>query len=117
MPAKPQVSKLSTPVHLHVSEARYLNRVQDCVQATKNVFFMSLLNEDGTLKSDTELAAVFQAQGVDLKKPIISSCGSGVTASVLSLALHKIGHTQHALYDGSWSEWGALPDTPVEQGK
>jgi thiosulfate/3-mercaptopyruvate sulfurtransferase len=83
----------------------------------KNVFFMSLLNADGTLKSDTELAAVFQAQGVDLKKPIITSCGSGVTASVLSLALHKIGHTQHALYDGSWSEWGALPDTPVEQGK
>ncbi len=83
----------------------------------KNVFFMSLLNTNGTLKSDTELAAIFQAQGVDLKRPIITSCGSGVTASVLSLALQKIGHTQHALYDGSWSEWGALPDTPVEQGK
>jgi thiosulfate/3-mercaptopyruvate sulfurtransferase len=83
----------------------------------KNVFFMSLLNTNGTLKSETELAAIFQAQGVDLKKPIITSCGSGVTASILSLALQKIGHTQHALYDGSWSEWGALPDTPVEQGK
>jgi thiosulfate/3-mercaptopyruvate sulfurtransferase len=83
----------------------------------KNVFFMSLLNADGTLKPDTELAAIFQAQGVDLKKPIITSCGSGVTASVLSLALQKIGHTQHALYDGSWSEWGALPDFPVEQGE
>jgi thiosulfate/3-mercaptopyruvate sulfurtransferase len=83
----------------------------------KNVFFMSLLKSDGTLKPDNELAAIFRAQGVDLEKSIITSCGSGVTASVLSLALQKLGHTQHALYDGSWSEWGALPDTPVEQGK
>jgi thiosulfate/3-mercaptopyruvate sulfurtransferase len=78
---------------------------------------MSLLKSDGTLKPDNELAAIFRAQGVDLEKSIITSCGSGVTASVLSLALQKLGHTQHALYDGSWSEWGALPNTPVEQGK
>jgi len=83
---------------------------------SNNVFFKSLLNADGTLKSDTELATVFKAQGVDLDQPIITSCGSGVTASVLSLALQKIGHDNHALYDGSWSEWGALHDYPIEQG-
>jgi thiosulfate/3-mercaptopyruvate sulfurtransferase len=81
-----------------------------------NVFFKSVLNSDGTLKSADELKAAFQAQGVDLDQPIITSCGSGVTASVLALALQKIGHTNHALYDGSWSEWGALHDYPVEQG-
>ncbi len=82
----------------------------------KNVFFKSLLNTDGTLKPDAELAVLFKAQGVDLAKPVITSCGSGVTASILSLALQKIGHNDHALYDGSWSEWGGLHDTPVEQG-
>lgn len=81
-----------------------------------NVFFKSLLNPDGTLKTDGNLKATFIAQGVDLNQPIITSCGSGVTASVLALALQKIGHTNHALYDGSWSEWGALQDYPVEQG-
>lgn len=83
---------------------------------SKNVFFKSLLNNDGTLKSDANLVTVFEAEGVDLNNPIITSCGSGVTASVLSLALHKLGHTNNALYDGSWSEWGALEDYPVEQG-
>ncbi len=83
---------------------------------SKNVFFKSLLNADGTLKPIAELTATFKAQGVDLDRPIITSCGSGVTASVLALALQKIGHTNHALYDGSWAEWGALHDYPIEQG-
>jgi thiosulfate/3-mercaptopyruvate sulfurtransferase len=83
---------------------------------SKNVFFKSLLNADGTLKSDAELSATFKAQGVDLDQPIITSCGSGITASVLALALQKIGHNDHALYDGSWTEWGALHDYPIEQG-
>ena len=83
---------------------------------SKNVFYKSLLNPDGTLKSNADIAAVFKAQGVDLDQPIITSCGSGVTAAVLTLALQKIGHDNHALYDGSWSEWGALHDYPIEQG-
>lgn len=83
---------------------------------SKNVFFKLLLNSDGTVKSNADLVTVFEAVGVDLTNPIITSCGSGVTASVLSLALHKLDHTNHTLYDGSWSEWGALKDYPVEQG-
>ena len=66
--------------------------------------------------SFAELKAVFEAAGIDLKKPAITTCGSGVTAAVLSLALERIGHRNHALYDGSWSEWGAFPTLPVATG-
>jgi thiosulfate/3-mercaptopyruvate sulfurtransferase len=72
-----------------------------------NVHYASLLNSDGTLKSKPELRAVFEAAGVSLSRPIITSCGSGVTAAILILALAEIGHVDHALYDGSWAEWGA----------
>ena len=60
------------------------------------------------------IAARFHGAGVDLAKPIVTSCGSGVTAAVLSFALHLIGHNHVALYDGSWAEWGRPGDTPVE---
>jgi thiosulfate/3-mercaptopyruvate sulfurtransferase len=60
------------------------------------------------------IAARFRDSGVDLAKPIVTSCGSGVTAAILSLALHLIGHNDVALYDGSWAEWGRPGDTPVE---
>ena len=53
---------------------------------------------------------------MDLSRPIITSCGSGVSAAVLSLALEIIGHRDHALYDGSWTEWGSYDDLKVEQG-
>lgn len=79
-----------------------------------NVFFKDLLNaEDGTFKSPDNVRAIFEAAGLDLKKPIVTSCGSGITASVLLLGLYLIGHQEIALYDGSWSEWGSHPDTPV----
>ncbi|MBL4612984.1 MAG: 3-mercaptopyruvate sulfurtransferase [Emcibacter sp.] len=79
-----------------------------------NVFFKDLLNaEDGTFKSPDDVRAIFEAAGLDLKKPIVTSCGSGITASVLLLGLYLIGHQEIALYDGSWSEWGSHPDTPV----
>jgi thiosulfate/3-mercaptopyruvate sulfurtransferase len=68
------------------------------------------------MKSQDELRTVFQAAGVDLDKPIITTCGSGVTAAILSLALAVIGHRQVALYDGSWAEWGMYPDLKVVQG-
>jgi thiosulfate/3-mercaptopyruvate sulfurtransferase len=72
-----------------------------------NVHYASLLNVDGTLKSKPELRAVFEAAGLDLSRPVITSCGSGVTAAILILALEEIGHSDHTLYDGSWAEWGA----------
>ncbi len=62
------------------------------------------------------IRAAFAEAGVDLDRPVITSCGSGVTAAVLSLALERIGKTDHQLYDGSWSEWGMYPDLPVETG-
>jgi thiosulfate/3-mercaptopyruvate sulfurtransferase len=81
-----------------------------------NVHYATLLEPDGTLKSPEEIAKVFAAAGVDVKKPVITSCGSGITAAILSLGLTLIGARDHALYDGSWSEWGAASDTPVETG-
>lgn len=86
------------------------------IPGSKNVPYATLLNPDGTMKSPSALKAVFEAAGVDLAKPAITSCGSGITAAVLSLALERIGHRNHALYDGSWAEWGMYDDLNVEQG-
>ena len=83
---------------------------------SKNVFFKSLLNEDQTLKNTTELKRVFYSAGVDMTKPVITTCGSGVSAAVLNLGLELIGKTDHSLYDGSWTEWGISPALPVETG-
>ena len=86
------------------------------IPGSKNVPFSTVLNADGTMKSALDLRAVFQASGVDLAKPAITTCGSGVTAAVLSLALERVGHRNHALYDGSWAEWGMYDDLAVEKG-
>ena len=71
-----------------------------------NVPFGSLVGADGTLKSKAELTAAFANAGVDPGKPIVTSCGSGVTACVLALALAEIGYPEAAIYDGSWVQWG-----------
>jgi thiosulfate/3-mercaptopyruvate sulfurtransferase len=81
-----------------------------------NVPYGKLVNADGTLKSKPELERVLARAGVDLAKPIVTSCGSGITASILALALAEIGHRRTAVYDGSWSEWGADQSLPVETG-
>ena len=75
-----------------------------------------ILSPDGTVKSAEQLKDIFEKAGVDLTRPIITTCGSGVTAAVLSLALERIGHKNHALYDGSWAEWGMYEDLAVEKG-
>ena len=83
---------------------------------SRNVHYATLLTEDGTMKSAPALREAFEAAGVDLTKPAITTCGSGVTAAILSLAMERIGKTDHALYDGSWAEWGMFPTVPVATG-
>lgn len=83
---------------------------------SKSVCYRDLLNADGTLKDEAGLRAAFEAGGVDVTKPVISSCGSGITAAVLDLALEVLGNPRHAVYDGSWAEWGMYNDLKVATG-
>jgi thiosulfate/3-mercaptopyruvate sulfurtransferase len=75
---------------------------------------LELLSGDGTLLPEPEMRRRFVAAGIDLTRPIVTTCGSGVTASTLALALYRLGRDDVAVYDGSWSEWGGRRDTPVE---
>lgn len=86
------------------------------IPGSRNVPYTELLNPDATLKDEAGLRAAFAAAGVDLAKPVITTCGSGVSAAILSLALERIGHRNHALYDGSWAEWGMYDDLRVAKG-
>ncbi|MGF7159954.1 thiosulfate/3-mercaptopyruvate sulfurtransferase [Rhodoligotrophos appendicifer] len=86
------------------------------IPGARNVHYATLLNEDGTLKSPEAIRRAFEAAGIDIAKPIITTCGSGVTAAILSLGLTLIGHPENALYDGSWVEWGSDQALPVATG-
>jgi thiosulfate/3-mercaptopyruvate sulfurtransferase len=86
------------------------------IPGARNVPYANLFAPDGTWKSTADITRAFEAAGVDLARPLITSCGSGMTANVLIFALHLIGKDDVALYDGSWSEWGADADLPKALG-
>jgi len=87
------------------------------IPGSRNLPFNRLLNGDGTMKDPDALRAEFTAAGVDMSKPAITTCGSGVTAAILSLAMERLGKVDHAVYDGSWSEWGLFPTLPIATGE
>jgi thiosulfate/3-mercaptopyruvate sulfurtransferase len=98
--------------HAHEPEPREGLR-SGHIPGSRNLHYAQLVAEDGTLKPAAELRSLFAGAGVDLGQPVTTSCGSGVSAALLNLALFELGMRNAALYDGSWAEWGAQADTPV----
>ena len=84
------------------------------IPGSESVPYTDLLNADGTFRSGADLKARFAKAGVDGSMPVVTSCGSGVTACILTLGLRLAGLPEGAVYDGSWTEWGGRSDTPVE---
>jgi thiosulfate/3-mercaptopyruvate sulfurtransferase len=86
------------------------------IPGSRSVPYTDLLNADKTMKPVDDTKAIFEAAGIDLSRPVITSCGSGITAAILALALERMGHKAWSLYDGSWAEWGMFPTVPVATG-
>ena len=84
------------------------------IPGSLNVHYGALLNDSGTMRETEEIRTLFSEAGLDFAKPIITTCGSGVTAAILTLGLANAGVTNTALYDGSWSDWGADENLPIE---
>ena len=82
-----------------------------------NIHYARLVHEDGTLRSANELRGIVRDAGLDITQPLVASCGTGVTACAVILALDVIGVSNAAVYDGSWTEWGSMRDTPVAIGE
>lgn len=85
------------------------------IPGSKNIYYKDLFNDDGTWKQGDALKSVFEQAGIDLARPLVATCGSGITAAVLVFGAHLLGNNA-ALYDGSWAEWGADRTTPKAMG-
>lgn len=86
------------------------------IPGSANVHYATLFHSDGSWKQGNELREAFAGKGIDIDRPILTTCGSGITAAVLVFGLHLLGK-EAALYDGSWTQWGAHPDTPKATGR
>lgn len=84
------------------------------VPGSMNLPFTELVRPDGTMLAPEELRRRLVEAGIDLSRPVVATCGSGTSACALVLSLHLIGHTQTAVYDGAWAEWGGRADSPIE---
>lgn len=109
-----QVLDARTAGRFHATEPEvWPGRRSGHIPGAYNLPYGQLLKPDMTFKDADSLRALYEKSGIDLKKPVVTSCGSGITACVLAFGLHLIGHRDVAVYDGSWAEWGLPGDTPV----